>query len=171
MCFETTLGKEQFIKRWEEYSSSADSDLEVKMQQSEKDGVFSYIAQHYCPAGELKFAFAKAGRSSRVPQVQIKIRQAGGYSILQSERKNDVQSNEIKIFAFISDPQTDLNIYKKLSTEAKLNIYSAYYENCKYAFIFEFFIKNKHVVKLVEQLKSLDVAETGVYKEFVLQTA
>ena len=36
VCFDTTLGSEQFIKRWEQYSRSVNSDLDVTVQQSEK---------------------------------------------------------------------------------------------------------------------------------------
>jgi len=142
VCFETTLGSEQFIKRWEEYSRSVNSDQDVTLQQSEKNGVYRYIAQHRWAAGELQFVFTKAARSSRNPQVGIKAKQAGGYSILQAERMNDAHADESKVFAFLAYPQFDLNIYRRLSTHSKLNIYEAYYENCQYAYILEFFVKN-----------------------------
>lgn len=169
VCFDTTLGSEQFIKRWEQYSRSVNSDLDVTLQQSEKNGVFRYVAQHRCAAGELTFVFTKEGRSSRTPQVEIKARQAGGYTILQEERMNDAHLNESKIFAFIINPQTDLSIYRKLTANSKLNIYEAYYENCSYAYILEFFVKNKYVAELLEQLKQYDIPEIGIYKECVLQ--
>jgi len=170
VCFETTLDTEQFIKRWEEYSRSINSDLDVTLQQSEKDGLFRYIAQHRCAAGELQFVFTQAKRSSRTPQVGIKTKQAGGYSILQSERMNDAHADESKVFAFLIYPQTDLNVYRQLSAHSKLNIYEAYYENCQYAFILEFFLKNKYVTELLEQLKQYDAAEIGIFKECILQT-
>jgi hypothetical protein len=169
VCFETTLDSEQFIKRWEEYSRSANSDLDVTLQQSEKNGAFTYIAQHRCATGELHFVFTKAARSSRNPQVGIRAKQVGGYSILQTERMNDVRADESKIFAFLIHPQTDLDLYKQLSVDGKLNIYEAYYENCQYAYILEFFVKNKNVAQLLEQLKQYHPAEIGIYKECVVQ--
>jgi len=167
--FETTLDSEQFIKRWEQYSRSVNSDVDVTLQQSAKKGLFSYIAQHRCAAGELQFVFTKEGRSSRTPQVEIKAKQAGGYSVLQLEKMNDAHSGESKIFAFLINPQTDLNAYKQLTAHSKLNIYEAYYENCQYAYILEFFVKEKYCAELFEQLKQLDPAEIGIYKECVLQ--
>ncbi|MEP6595721.1 MAG: hypothetical protein ABJA71_07225 [Ginsengibacter sp.] len=169
VCFDTTLGSEQFIKRWEQYGRSVNSDLDVTLQQSEKKGVFRYIAQHRCLPGELQFIFTKEGRSSRTPQVEIKAKQAGGYSISQEERTNDVHLGESKVFAFLVNPQTDLNVYRQLSAHGKLNIYEAYYENCQYAYVLEFFVKDKYVAELLEQLKQYDVPETGIYKECVLQ--
>ncbi len=169
VCFDTILASEQFIKRWEQYSRSVNSDLDVTLQQSEKNGGFRYIAQHRCPPGELQFVFTKEGRSSRTPQVEIKAKQAGGYSISQEERANDVHAGESKVFAFLINPQTDLNVYRQLSANGKLNIYEAYYENCQYAYILEFFVKNKYMAELLEQLKQYDVPEIGIYKECVLQ--
>jgi hypothetical protein len=167
VCFETLLDTEQFIKRWEEYNRSVNSDLDVTLQQSEKDGIFRYIAQHRCVAGELQFIFTKPARSSRIPREGIKTKHAGGYSVLQAERMDDVYTNESKVFAFLIYPQTDLNAYRQLNTHSKLNIYEAYYENCEYAYILEFFVKNKHVAELLEQLKRHDTTEIGIYQEFI----
>jgi hypothetical protein len=169
VCFETTLDTEQFIKRWEEYSRSVNSDLDVTLQKSEKDGTFTYVAQHRCDAGELQFFFTKTARSSRIRRVEIKTNQAGGYSILQAERMNNAGADESKVFAFLIYPQANLNIYRQLHAHSKLNIYEAYYENCKYAYILEFIVKNKYAAELMEQLKRYNVAEIGIYKECILQ--
>ena len=167
--FETTLDSEQFIKRWEQYSRSVNSDVDVTLQQSEKKGSFTYIAQHRCSTGELQFIFAKEGRSSRTPQVEIRARQAGGYSILQSEKTNDAHHGESKIFVFLISPQADLDAYRQLTAHSKLNIYEAYYESCQYAYVLEFFVKEKYCAELFEKLKQFDAAEIGIYKECVLQ--
>jgi hypothetical protein len=171
VSFETSLNTEQFITQWEQYNRSVNSDLDVSLQQSEKNGVFRYIAQHRCPAGELKFVFTRAKKSSRNPEPEIRAKQAGGYLMVQEERINDTHANEIKVFVFLNDPLTDLTVYRQLTGNAKLNVYEAYYENCQYAFILEFFVKNKYLAPLLEQLKSVNAPETGVYKECVLQAS
>jgi hypothetical protein len=56
-----------------------------------------------------------------------------------------------------------------LTLDRKLNIYEAYYENCQYACILEFFVKNSAVDELREQLKQITGAEIGTYTECVLQ--
>jgi hypothetical protein len=165
VCFETTLGTERFIKRWEEYNRSPKCDLDVTLQRSEKNGVFRYIAQHRCTASELQFVFTKPARSSRIPQIGIKTEQVGGYSILHAERMNDAHDDESKVFVFLMHPQADLNNYRQLTTHSKLNIYEAYYENCQYAYILEFFVKNKYTAELFGQLNQYDAAEIGIYQE------
>ena len=170
VCFETILPSEQFILKWEEYARSVNSDLDVTMQQSEKNGVFRYIAQHRCVAGEFQFFFTKSRRSSRTPEVSIREKQVGGYSILQVERTSEAHSDESKVFVFLSDPSADLNQYRQITSHAKLNIYEAYFENCQYSYIIEFFVKNKFVAEFLDQLKQYDLAELGIYKECVLQT-
>ena len=141
VSFETTLDRDQFISKWEEYTRSANSDSDVTLQQSEKNGHFRYIAQHRCSAGEFQFIFAKTRRTSPTPEVGIREKQAGGYSTLQAERMGDTQGGETKIFAFLTNPQTDLSLYKQLVNPSKLNIYEAYYESCQYAYILEYFVK------------------------------
>lgn len=169
VCFETTLKSEQFIPKWEDYTSSDNSNSDVTLQQSEKNSGFKYIAQHRCTPGGFQFVFTKGKKSSRIPEVGIREKQAGGYSVLQTERKDDAHADESKIFVFLISPQTDLNVYKKLPVPAKCNIYEAYYENCQYAYILEYYVKNKLSAELLEQLKQFDAAEIGVYKKCVLQ--
>lgn len=169
VCFETTLSSAQFIPKWEDYTRSDNSNADVTLQQSEKNNVFRYIAQHRCALGGFQFVFTKGKKSSRIPEVGIREKQAGGYSVLQVERKDDAHADESKIFVFLVSLQTDLNTYRQIQVSAKLNIYEAYYENCQYAYILEYFVKNKLSAELLEKLKQHDAAEIGVYKECVLQ--
>jgi len=166
VCFETPLNKEQFVKRWEQYRHSLNSNMDVVLHQSEKDGVFSYIAQHRFASGELEFKFTNEGRNSRIVQVPIKTTLAGGYSILEENRLHNSTSNESKMFVFLTDPRADLNIYKELFVAGNLNIYQAYYQNCRYAYILEYYIKTKDSAALLEQVKNYDSADVGIYKEF-----
>jgi len=169
VLFETTLAKEQFLMQWEQFTRSVNSDQDVTVQQSEKDGGFSYIAQHRFRAGEFQFVFEKARRSSKHPEIHIKAEQVGGYSVLHSGRMDDARGSESKIFAFVTDSRADLDVFKKLDDQGNLNIYQPYYENCRYAYILEFFVKTKFAAALQDKLKLLDVAGTGIYKECTLQ--
>ena len=165
VLFETILSAEPFMKRWKEYTRSSKSDADVILQQSDYNGAFRYIAQHRFAIEEVQFVFTKEKRSSRLAQELIKSNKAGGYSILQAERLTDAGPNERKVFAFISDPATDLMFYKDLSQGGKLNIYEPYYQNCKFAYILEYFIKTKQAEGLVEQLKNPDIADVAIYQE------
>ena len=163
--FETILSAEPFMIRWKEFKRSSKSDADVILQQSDYNGGFRYIAQHRFAGEEVQFVFTKEKRSSRVAQEIIQSNIGGGYSILQAERLTDAGPNERKVFAFISNPATSLKIYKDLSKDGKLNIYEPYYQNCKYAYILEYFIKRKQAEGLVEQLKNLDTADVAIYQE------
>ncbi|HEY5371513.1 MAG TPA: hypothetical protein VIJ75_21215 [Hanamia sp.] len=164
--FETVLSAEPFINRWKEYTRSSKSDADVTLQQSAYNGTFRYVAQHRFASEEVQFVFVKEKRSSRIAQELIKSDMGGGYSILQAEQLAGAAPTERKIFAFISDPRTDLSVYKDLSQGGKLNIYEPYYQNCKYAYILEYFVKIKQAEGLVEQLKNLDsAADAAIYQE------
>jgi len=165
ILFDTILSAEPFMKRWKEYTRSSNSDADVTLQQSDRNGAFRYIAQHRFAAEKVQFVFAKEKRSSRIPQESIKSEMAGGYSILQAERLSNTGPDERKVFAFITDPATDLRLYKDLSRPAQLNIYEPYYQNCKYCFVLEYFVKSKLARGLVEQLNHLKIADAAVYQE------
>jgi hypothetical protein len=169
VSFETTLDREEFITKWQEYTRSNNSDRNVTMQQSAKENGFRYLVQHRCATGGPGFVFEKGKRSSRTPEIGITTKLAGGYSYLQSKRKNDINANECKVFAFLTSPSADLDVFRQLDANSQLNIYEAYYENCRYAYILEFFVKNKNAAELLDSLKKIDVAETGIYKECALQ--
>ena len=166
VCFETALDKEQFLKRWEQYTHSLNSNVDVTLQQSESNGTFRYIAQHRFASHELQFNFSNEPRS-RIVHVPIKTSQAGGYSILQAERLDDSAHNESKIFVFLTDSIVDLDIFKQLSVPGNLNMYQAYYENCSYSYIFEYFVETENAANIFGKLKQFSNAEIGIYKEFL----
>jgi len=165
ILFDTILPAEAFVKRWKEYTRSSNSDADVTLQQSDRNGAFRYIAQHRFAAEKVQFVFAKEKRSSRIPQESIRSEMAGGYSILQAERLSDTGPDQRKVFAFITDPATDLRLYKDLCRQGQLNIYEPYYQNCKYCFILEYFVKSKLAEGLVEQLKALQITDAAVYQQ------
>ncbi len=168
VCFETTLNLNLFTAQWDQYNTSANSQTDLTLQQSEKNGVFKYITQHRFENDEIQFAFTKPKKSSRVVEIGIKEKQAGGYSLIQSERKRDAESGESKVFVFFTDAPYGYDDYNKLTGKGKLNIYEAYYQNSKFAAILEYFVKTTAVASLVEQIKLNTSAEIGVYNECVL---
>jgi hypothetical protein len=171
VSFDTTLDSGQFITQWESYTSSVSSNADVVLQQSERNGKFKYLSQHYCNAGEFQFLITKAVRVFRQTQVEVKTRQMGGYTISQLQRASDTQQRESKVFVFITDPQTDITIYKKLTAKIALNIYEGYYENCDFAYILEFFTKSKDIDQLLAQLKECNEIHPEIYKECFLKVA
>jgi hypothetical protein len=166
VCFETSLDSEPFMKRWKAYNRSPRSDADVILQQSKKDGLFLYIAQHRFERSDVQFEFTKEGRSGRVVQERIKTTIAGGYGLMQLQNTKPAAPDESKIFAFIDDVTTDLAPYKELANTHKLNIYQAYFQNCMYAYILEYFVKNKYAPQLAEQLEKHDATKPGIYREF-----
>jgi hypothetical protein len=165
VTFETVLSAQPFIERWKEYKRSAKSDTDVSLQQAVHNGGFRYIAQHRFASEEVQFVFTKQKRSAAVAQENIKVIKAGGYSLLQAEHLTDAGPNESKVFAFLNDPRADLKVFKELSGDGKLNIYEPYYQNCKFAYILEYFVKSKQAEDLVEQLKKLDTLDVAIYNE------
>lgn len=169
VCFETKLDSDVFINKWQDFARSDNIDHDVTMHQSVKANGFRYLAQHHCTSGDFKFVFEKSKRSSRTPEVEINAKLVGGYSLMQAAKKKEYQELESKVFAFLIDPRADLEVYKQLNVQTALNIYEAYYENCRFAYILEFFVDNANTEELMELLKQPEITESGIYKECAVQ--
>jgi hypothetical protein len=168
--FETILESSEFINEWERFVRSENRDVKVTLQQTPAKNGFKYIAQHYSAADEFSFVFFRPKRSAKVAEVEIRAKKAGGYILIQEQQLKKTKSDEYKVFVFLTDRPQDFSTYNLLMPDAKLNIYEAYYENCQYTCILEFFVKNSAVDDLRERLKQTTLAETGTYTECVLQT-
>jgi hypothetical protein len=168
--FETVLDPEQFISKWEHYLRSENSDGNVTLQQSKKNNQYKYIAEHRCTSEEFEFIFKRAAKTTRSKEIEIRTKHLGGYSILQEEKTSDAKTDESKLFVFLSYSNKDFSQFKQVPFPVKLNIYEAYYENCAYAYILEYFVKNKHVQELNDQLQQYNATAIEIYKECNLKT-
>jgi hypothetical protein len=166
VTFETTVETNVFRAQWEEYNMLVTGKQEVTLQQ-EVDGnnLYRYISQHRFHEDDIKFNFKKGRRSSHTPEIDMRVKEAGGYSPLQLECDHETTANNCKVFVFLNTTP-ELKLYKELLSYQYLNIHQAYYESCTYTYIMEFFVENKHVPQLLEQLKIHNrITEIGVYKE------
>lgn len=166
VSFETTMVTNEFREQWEEYNKQVSGKQEVTLQQ-EVDGkiLYRYLSQHRLYENDFTFSFQKERRSPRGQEIELRIKEAGGYLVVQQQCDHETTSDSCKVFVFLSSTP-DLENYKQLLSYQYLNIYQAYYENCSYTFIMEFFVENSQVIGLVEQLKLHNqVAKIGIYKE------
>ena len=166
VSFETTVETNEFRAQWEEYNKLVTGKQDVTLQQ-EVDGknLHRYLSQHRFHEDDIQFSFKKGRRSAHDPEIEMRIKETGGYSTLQLECDHETTANDCKVFVFLSTAP-DLQLYKELLSYQYLNIYQAYYESCTYTYILEFFVDNKHVPELLEQLKLHNrISEIGVYKE------
>ena len=166
--FETLLCSNDFLVRWEHYKRSANIDTDVTLQESKRGSLFTYIAEHRCNSDEFQFTFTKGAKLTRTRQTEIKTIQLGGYSIEQLENEGNAERNEYKLFIFLDNLPTNIFAYKEIQP-GKLNIYKAYFENCSYTYILEYFIKHEDIVEFQENLKRFNTTAPTVYKEFLKQ--
>ena len=166
VSFETSVATKEFRAQWEEYNKQVTGKQEVTLQQ-EVDGknLYRYLSQHRFHEDDIQFTFKKNKRSAHNPEIEMRIKEAGGYTLLQLECDHETAANDCKVFVFLSTTP-ELTLYKELLSYQYLNIYQAYYESCAYTYILEFFVDNRHLPQLIEQLKIHNrISEIGVYKE------
>jgi hypothetical protein len=167
--FETSGDNIEFMSQWDEYSKDIRKAQSIKLQQEigKKRGS-RYLSQHSCLKDDFKFVFKKERRSAHVPEVEMKVRQLGGYTASQVQCKNGSKKNESKVFIFLTGFETNVDVFRELSHYRFLNIYEAYFESSNYNFILEFFVENSHTEEFMEQLKMQNRHfESGMYKECV----
>ena len=171
VSFETMSDNNEFIAQWDQYSKGLNKKHQIRLQQeigSKKKA--KYLSQHWCFDDDFKFIFKKERRSAHFPEVEMRVRQLGGYTTIQVEHKPESEENESKIFVFITSQSTNVDECKQLSHYRYLNIYKAYFESSNYDYILEFFVENSHTEDFIEQLKMQNRhIESGIYKECVLQ--
>ncbi len=167
VCFDTNAGTEEFIVQWEQYNKMVSIDQEVILQQATgTKNTFNYVSQHWCVASDFQFVFKKGKRSAHSPELEMRVKEAGGYTQVQTECKRETDDHESKLFVFISAGTADLEVYKQLDAYKYLNIYQAYYESCAFTYILEFFADDIQLPQLIEEIKIHNrLSETGIYKE------
>jgi len=169
--FETAGNNFEFMSQWDEYSREMKKVQAIELQQeigSKKNA--RYLSQHSCFKDDFKFVFKKDRRSAHFPEVEMKIRQLGGYITSQIQCKHDSKEDESKIFVFINGIEANVDLFKQFSHYRFLNIYEAYFESSNYNYILEFFVENSHTEEFMEQLKMQSRHfESGMYKECVME--
>jgi hypothetical protein len=166
--FETPAKTDNFTEQWENFARrffKKDVHHICLQQQILPGNRFSYISKNEWPQDNFRFAFMEGRLSDYFPDHRSKVVQAGGYLPLQIECEDHPDPGEVCILAFLRDENVDLDECRKLPHHY-LNIYQAYYQNCLYAFILEFYVKEEHSRQLISQLKKhFHHLETGMYKE------
>jgi hypothetical protein len=171
VSFETAVDNIDFISQWDQYSKGMKNIQAIKLQQ-EIGGKrrAKYLSQHSCYKDGFNFVFKKERRSAHFPEVEMKVRQLGGYTTLQIECKHESGEDETKIFVFITGGEADVDILRKLSHYRYLNIYEAYFESSSYTYILEYYVENSLSAEFMDQLKIQNGhLESGMYKECVMQ--
>jgi hypothetical protein len=165
--FITGLGFDSFIDKWERYAKRLINNKSrmISQQQAGIKSRFTYVSHHEWSAQDFQFSFMNERKSEHFPEHNVKVVQMGGYTPLQIESNHKHEYDGVKVMAFIGHAENDIEFYKQAADYDFLNIYQAYYESCSYGYVMEFFIPEKGVAGLIEQLKKRTGVETGVYKE------
>lgn len=169
VCFETRLETDTFISLWEPYAKQLlrdSGDIVLQEALAEKNrNRFKYMSQHECNRSDFQFAFMKGRVHFR--DNKAKIIQAGGYIPVQVQCQHNDVKGDVKVIAFLAANDTDMEFYHR-QTYRHLNIYEAYFENCAYSYILEFFIQEPEAPALVDQLRSRRGVEVALFKELAL---
>ena len=147
VCFTTDLGMEEFAPELEsrtgQFKNSNTKTMLYRMVTGNKNS-FSYISKFEWPENEFQFVFKNDGRSGRFSEHRARALQIGGYKNIQQKKQYNKKDNDVTIIAFIHHHETNIAFYEELPFYSKLNIHQAYYENCTYGYVIEFFVQEEN---------------------------
>jgi len=174
VCFASPLGTDAFKELWEPYARMLVKDpASILLQEgvsAQKSTRFTCISQHACSAADFQFAFMKGKSKSHFPEHKARVIQAGGYLPVAPVVAYKQSRGDAKIIALVGHGETDPAFYRGLGAR-HTNMYEAYYENCLYGYIIEFFIPSKDAAALLTQLKERPGVEAGIYQTCLFSRA
>jgi hypothetical protein len=165
--FETHASPDDFLNQWEPYSKLIPHRGPVILQQSndQKNGL-RFLSQHVCYADDFQFIFKKNRRPAHSPEVQIKIRELGGYTVIHTENTSHTHTRGKKVMMFSTDPKADVAMYCLLTPAGHVTVYQAYFESCVYTYILEFFVANEQADELAGKLRQDNrLSETVIFQD------
>lgn len=171
VCFVTNLELDEFAPKWEQYGKklmNKKQEPDLQQQITESKNKFRYISQHEWPEQDFHFDFMNERKSEHFPEHNVRVVQIGGYITKQSKKRYTEEEDDIKVIAFVSHNETDIDFYRQLPLYRHLNIHQAFYESCSYGYVLEFFVPEKNSEELLLQLKQRPGVETGIYKECIV---
>jgi hypothetical protein len=167
ICITSILGPEEFRDMWESYADLLVEDTtNILLQEgvTEKNGNrFNYVIQHKSSAADFRFAFMKERSRMHPPEQKARIKLAGGYFPVQLQSVYNNVKEDARIVVFVAQGETELEFYRTQSFHY-LNIYEAYFENCAYSYVMEFFVRKQEAPELLAQLKARHGVEAAIYK-------
>jgi len=165
--FVTNLHFEEFSPLWESYirriTEATGKNTVIKIAEKRKN-LFRYLSRHESGSTEFRFTYTKSGVPVKFPERKATVISAGGYQLVQQQCPSNTVTNDVKVLAFLPPGETELNFYHR-QLYRHLNIYEAYFENCIYSYILEFYIQKQDAEALVKELKSRNGTEAAVFQE------
>jgi hypothetical protein len=166
VCFVSPLERAEFMDIWQPFASQLGGEnlLLQEVSMGKESDRHCYVSKHTCKTNDFSFAFMKGKRRSQFPEHKSTVKQVGGYLPLQIQATDNKAKGDVKIIAFVSQGERELNFYQQLSFH-RLNIFEAYYENCAYGYVMEFFVKKEEAPALLTELNARTGVEAALYKE------
>jgi hypothetical protein len=168
VCFATKIAPDQFISEWESFAKK----LGHKKQEpvllelaNDVKNKYRYVSQHEWPGADFHFSFMTESRSEHFKEHSVRVVQVGGYMPLLPGKKYTEEDGDVKLVAFLSHSENDIDFYRQLPLFRHLDIYQAYYESCTYGHILEFYIAEANAGELLLLLQQRHGVDAAIYKE------
>lgn len=165
--FITSLGPEEFSTSWDRYAKRlVNKKRETVFHQNVSGGKnkFTYLSQHEWVDRDSAFTFMNDRKTDHFPEHNVRVVHLGGYLQMDSLKKHSVEEEDNRLIVFTAPDETDIAYYRQLPYHL-LNIHQAYFENCLYGYILEFFVPVSMMEELLLELKQRPGVETSVFKE------
>jgi hypothetical protein len=169
VCFETNMEINSFIPLMENYLKRSKQPHQMTVQEAQK-GKIKYVSRHHALKSDFRFVFARSKNTEPLLNTNLRVIQAGGYFPVKKEHHPKSNSKLVTVLFFLNKEVNDISHLHTLENYSYLNVYEAYYENCLYPYILEFFTDENLTGDLIKELgEKVLYAHAGVYKECAME--
>ena len=166
--FTSRIEPEEFISLWVPFAMKLNANPDsMSLHQHLPDTgsqKFNFISKHSSGPGEFNFAFMKGRDKLSFPDNKARVIQMGGYMPVKQSPKKKPATGEVGVLVFIPHDERDLDSYKELDGTI-VNHYEAYFENCAYGIILEYYVSKKNVDGFIASVRANKGVEAGQFRE------
>jgi hypothetical protein len=165
--FATSMNTEEFTPEWENYTGKFKNSKTTVILYKEKiknKKAFDYISKIEWPQGDFNSALANDQKAGRFSEQKARAVQMGGYISIEEKNSFADTDNDTVIIAMIGHNENDIGFYEGLPLYSQVNIYQAYYENCRYGYVAEFTVPEADAEMLLQHLAQRPGVEASLYR-------
>ena len=165
--FVSSLEPDEFMEIWRPFArllcDDRESILLEEMVPAKTSSRLSYVSQHICSPEDFSFAFMKGKTTAHLPEHKASVKQLGGYLPIQIQSPRNNPKVNSRILSFVGHGEMELAFYQQ-QTFQYLNIYEAYFENCAYNYVLEYFVEPEKATDLLAELNNRTNVEAARFK-------
>ena len=126
---------------------------------------FRYLSRHSWPEGENRFSFKQSRKNGYFPEMPVQIQHLGGYTTHENAVSHEPTNGENRLFVLTGHDENDPLYYTSLPFLFLYNLYEAYYESCRHAYIIEYLGNPENLEAIAGHIRQRNGTESALLQD------